>query len=242
LPGATNRWLGPRVDAVCLPAEAARGRIRGRVVVTGTPVRPEFALIGEPPGDAVLSLLVFGGSRGARSVNRAVCAGLPALARLDPPPTIVHQTGAADEAEVRAAYASIYPRERQEVRAFLDDMPRRLAAADLVVCRAGASTIAELCVAGRPAILVPYPHAADDHQRVNAEALRDAGAALVVEDPALDGPRLAADVAALAADPGRRRAMAGAARALGRADAAQRIADVAERLLDAGPDEGPHVP
>lgn len=240
LPGATNRWLGPRVDAVCLPAEASRAWIRGRVVVTGNPVRAEFARIGDPPGGPALSLLVFGGSRGARSINRAVCAGLADLARLSPPPYLVHQTGALDEAEVRSAYRA-YPRGRYEVHAFLDDMPRRLAAADIVVCRAGASTIAELCVAGRPALLVPYPHAADDHQRVNAEALSAAGAAFVVEDRDLDGPRLAATLATLAGDPARRQAMGQAARRLGRPDAAERIADVAEQLLCAAVQGDAHV-
>jgi UDP-N-acetylglucosamine--N-acetylmuramyl-(pentapeptide) pyrophosphoryl-undecaprenol N-acetylglucosamine transferase len=117
-----------------------------------------------------------------------------------------------------------------------------MARADLVLCRAGASTIAELCVAGRPALLVPYPHAADDHQRVNAESLRDAGAALLIEDRDLDGPTLATAVTALARDPRRRREMARSARALGRPDAAERIADVAERLLAAPGREGLDVP
>jgi len=240
LPGATNRWLGPRVDAVCLPAESARSRIRGRLFVTGNPVRAEFGRIGAPPGGAALSLLAFGGSRGARSINRALCAALPALARLDPPPRIVHQTGAADHAEACAAYAG-YPG-AWEALPFLDDMPRRLAEADLALCRAGASTIAELCAAGRPALLVPYPHAADDHQRINAVCLRDAGAAVLIEDADLGGPGLAETVGALARDPARRRAMARSARALGRPDAAERIADVAERLLAGRDEEQPDVP
>jgi UDP-N-acetylglucosamine--N-acetylmuramyl-(pentapeptide) pyrophosphoryl-undecaprenol N-acetylglucosamine transferase len=228
-PGATNRWLATRVDAVCLPSEAARARIGGKAFVTGNPVRSEFLEIGEPPGGNRLGLLVFGGSRGARSINRAMCEALGAMTRLMPPPGIVHQTGTADEAEVRAAYGT-YPGEH-EVRPFLEDMPGRLADADLVVCRAGASTISELCAAGRPAVLVPYPHAADDHQRHNAEMLRDAGAARLLADDELDGPRLGAAVAELAGDAGRRRAMGRAARALARPDAAARIADVADDLL-----------
>jgi UDP-N-acetylglucosamine--N-acetylmuramyl-(pentapeptide) pyrophosphoryl-undecaprenol N-acetylglucosamine transferase len=240
LPGATNRWLGPRVDAVCLPADSARARIGGRLFVTGNPVREEFAAIGDPPRRPELSLLVFGGSRGARSINRAMCAALPELSRLDPPPRIVHQTGAADETEVRSAY-QLYPDDRYQVHAFLDDMPQRLADADVVVCRAGASTIAELCVAGRPALLIPYPHAADDHQRINAQALGAVGAALVVEDRDLDGPRLAQALAALAGDPERRRAMGQAARLLGRPNATAGIADIAERLLTGGLEEVPRV-
>jgi UDP-N-acetylglucosamine--N-acetylmuramyl-(pentapeptide) pyrophosphoryl-undecaprenol N-acetylglucosamine transferase len=154
---------------------------------------------------------------------------LETLARCDPPPRIAHQTGADDEVEVRAAYAA-YPGDH-EVRAFFDDMPERFAAADVVVCRAGASTISELCAAGRPAILVPYPFAADDHQRHNAETLRDAGAALLLADAELDGSRLGAALVDLVGDAGRRRAMGRAARALARPDAAARIADVADRLM-----------
>lgn len=229
-PGATNRWLAPRVDAVCLPSETAREHLRGKTYVTGNPVRPELLEIGEPPGGDALSLLVFGGSRGARSINRAVRAALDRLSRIDPPPRIVHQTGADDEDELRAGYAA-YPAGRHEVGAYFEDLPARLAASDLVVCRAGASTIAELCAAGRPAILVPYPHAADDHQRHNAETLERAGAAILLPDAELSGDRVADAVAELASDPERRKAMGRAARSLARPDAARRIADVAEQLL-----------
>lgn len=231
-PGATNRWLAPRVDAVCVPSEAARARLRGLTVVTGNPVRREFTQVGDCPSLPALSLLVFGGSRGARSINRAAVAALPDLARLGQPPRVVHQTGQDDVREVSEAYASRYPGVF-EVHAFLDDMPARLASADLVVCRAGASTLSELAAAGRPAILVPYPHAADDHQRLNAEAVRDAGAAVVIPDAELSGARLAAEIATLAADPPRRREMARAARRLSIPDAAERIAAVAESLLAA---------
>ena len=234
-PGATNRWLAPRVDAVCVPSEAARARIGGRTFVTGNPVRHAFLAIGEPPGADALRLLVFGGSRGARSINRAMCEALAELARLTPRPRIAHQTGAEDEAEVRSAYAE-YPGEH-DVRPFFDDMPGRLAEADLAVCRAGASTIAELCAAGRPAVLVPFPHAADDHQRHNAETLLRAGAAAMLADGELDGHTLGSEIARLAGDADRRRAMGKAARALARPDAAARIADVAEELLGGRPEE-----
>jgi len=230
-PGATNRFLAPRVDAVCLPSEAARSHIGGRAFVTGNPVRHEFVEIGDPPGGATLSVLVFGGSRGARSINRAVAGALGALVQVDPPPRMVHQTGPSDLEEVRGAYVS-YPDDSHETGAFFDDMPRRFAVADLIVCRAGASTLAELCAAGRPSILVPYPFAADDHQRKNAEVLQDAGAAVVIADGDLDGDRLAATIAELAADPERRRSMGLAARALARPNAASHIADVAENILE----------
>lgn len=240
-PGATNRWLAPRVDAVCVPSEAARERLGGRGIVTGNPVRAEFASIGPPPGRAEMSILVSGGSRGASSINRAVVGALPELGRMAPPPRIVHQTGAADERPVAEGYRGFAG--PHEVRAFLGDMPRRLAEADLAVCRAGATTLAELAAAGRPAILVPYPFAADDHQRWNAEEVRAAGAATVVLDGELSGPRLAAEIRALAGDPERRRSMAAAARSLARPEAAARIADVADALLQGGaPGEERRVP
>jgi UDP-N-acetylglucosamine--N-acetylmuramyl-(pentapeptide) pyrophosphoryl-undecaprenol N-acetylglucosamine transferase len=230
-PGAVNRWLARWVDAVCVPSEAARRRLGGRGLVTGNPVRPEFARIGDPPAGPELSLLVFGGSRGARSINRAIAEALPHLAKLTPPPRIVHQTGAGEAASVLEAYRG-YPEGKAEVLEFLDDMPERLAAADLAVCRAGATTLAELAAAGRPAILVPFPFAADDHQRLNAEAVAEAGAAVVIPDRELTGERVAGAVAELAAEPERRRRMGQAGRALAEPDAAARIADVAGALLD----------
>jgi len=210
--------------------------------VTGNPVRREFAAVTEAPGGPSLSLLVFGGSRGARSINRAMVDALPLLAALDPPPRIVHQTGSDEAAAVTQAYAR-HAKLRHEVRPFLDDMPARLAAADLVLCRAGATTLAELAAAGRPAVLVPFPFAADDHQRLNALAVEAAGAAVVVRDAELDGRRIAEIVAALAADPDRRRRMGEAARRLARLDAAERIADVADALLAGrAPGGGRRVP
>lgn len=233
-PGATNRWLASRVDRVCVPSEEARRRLGGVGVVTGNPVRPEFLAVTEPEARDELHLLAFGGSRGARSINRAMVEALPVLASWDLPPRIVHQTGVDAEREVREAYASAYPSDRFEVRAFLDDMPARLQEADLVICRAGAMTVAELAAAGRPAVLVPYPHAADDHQRHNAEALARAGAARVVLDRDLDGDVLAAAVREIEDDPESLRRMGRAARSLAVADATGRIADEIEALLGRG--------
>ena len=230
-PGATNRWLAPRADAVCVPSDAARSRLGGIGIVTGNPVRREFAAIGPPPGGERLALLAFGGSRGARSINRAMVEALPLLAAMSPPPAIVHQTGPEAHAEVAAAYGA-HPSLPADVRPFLDDMPRRIADADLVVCRAGATTLAELAAAGRPAILVPFPFAADDHQRLNAEAVRDEGAAVVIGDAELDGPTLARAISRLGGDRAERERMAAAARRLARPDAAERIADVALSLLE----------
>ena len=202
-------------------------------------MRPEFTAIGPSPNTACMALLVFGGSRGARSINRAMVAALPRLAAMTPPPRIVHQTGPEEHEAVARAYAA-HPGLTADVRPFLDDMPHRLAEADLVVCRAGATTLAELAAAGRPAILVPFPFAADDHQSANAEAVRDAGAAVVIADQDLDGARCASEIAALALDRPQRLRMAEASRTLARPDAAARIASVAEALLVGA--EVPHVP
>lgn len=230
-PGATNRFLARRVDRICLPSQAARERLGGRGIVTGNPVRTEFEKIGGIPGDETLSVLVFGGSRGAHSINLAVVEALREIGNISPTPLIVHQTGVEDEVEVKAAYESSYPAGRFEVHRFLDDMPHRLERADLVICRAGASTLSELAAAGRPAVLVPYPHAADDHQRHNAEAVASAGGAVVIPDGELDGTAIAATVKMLAGDRERLNRMAEAARELAAPGAAGRIADVLDELL-----------
>jgi len=237
-PGATNRWLAPRVDAVCVPSEDARKRLGGIGIVTGNPVRSAFFETGELPLESRLSLLVFGGSRGARSINHAMSAIVSRLARLEPTPRIVHQCGEADADAVREA-ARAYPEGLYEVQVFLDDMPARLAAADLVVCRAGASTLSELTAAGRPAVLVPYPYAADDHQRHNAESMASAGAARVVTDAELGDGRLAGVLEELLTDREALRNMASAARQLGKPDAAGRIVAIARDLL--GAEGGPRV-
>lgn len=229
-PGATNRFLAKLVDAVCLPSEEARRQLGGLGIVTGNPVRRDFTRIGPPPAGETLSLLVFGGSRGARSINRAIVDALPALRRIAPAPFVVHQTGIEDAAWVASAYSRYEPG-RYEVLPFIEDMPARLDAADLVVCRAGATTLAELAAAGRPAILVPYPHAAGDHQTRNAEAVQRAGAAVLLPERELGPARIAALVEELARAPVRRKKMAEAARALAVPDAASRIADVADSLL-----------
>lgn len=239
-PGATNRLLARRAAAVCVPSDAARERLGGIGIVTGNPVRPEFfeARPEDTPADGRPRLLIFGGSRGAHSINMGMERVAPVLAAMDPRPRIVHQTGEADVERVRGFWRD---HDDAEVLPFLDDMPRRLAEADLVVCRAGAMTLAELAAAGRPAILVPYPHAADDHQRHNAQAVVDAGAARMVLDERLGGDALADEVRTLLADDARRRRMAAASRTLAAPDATRRIADVAESLL-AGGKGGADVP
>ncbi len=225
-PGFTNRVLRPFVRQAACAWSEAQAYFGRKGVLTGNPVRADFAALPAPGGPAERpNLLVFGGSQGSRVLNQAVLAALPSLPgglRL------VHQTGPAMLAEVRAAYAAAG--RADEVEPFLDDMPRRFAQAGLVLCRSGATTCAELAVAGRPAVLVPFAAAADDHQRVNARALEAAGGAVVIEERELSGPRLAAVLGELLECPERLRAMAEATRRLGRPDAAARVAD----LLEAG--------
>lgn len=227
-PGSANRLLGRWAHRVYLGYPEAATAFPGRkCLVTGNPVRAAFRSDRTAPGAATrssrsLRLLLFGGSRGARTLNRAAREAAT-LWRAREEWELVVQTGADEREAVAAAFAG-WPPGRVRVEVYVDDMPAALAWADLAVCRAGAMTLAELAAAGKPAILVPFPHATDDHQRRNAEAVAAAGAAVVLADDACDGPRLAAAVAALADDPGRRGAMAAASAALARPGAAAAIA------------------
>jgi UDP-N-acetylglucosamine--N-acetylmuramyl-(pentapeptide) pyrophosphoryl-undecaprenol N-acetylglucosamine transferase len=175
------------------------------------------------------------------SINKAMMEALPGLATLPSPPRIVHQTGTDMEESVRAAYQDHYPAGLFEIHPFLDDMPARLEAADLVVCRAGATTLAELAAAGRPAILVPFPFAADDHQRHNAEAVADAGAARVVMDADLSGELITILVGELTGRDGTLAEMGESARKLAVPGAAGRIAGMIEEMIGIGSTGGVHV-
>jgi UDP-N-acetylglucosamine--N-acetylmuramyl-(pentapeptide) pyrophosphoryl-undecaprenol N-acetylglucosamine transferase len=238
-PGATNRWLAGWVNRICVPSEAARVRFGNRGEVTGNPVRSTFSKIGEPPLAERLSILVFGGSRGAHSINTALIAAAGGLATMPAPPAIVHQTGEDDLESVREAYRSVYPDGLAEAFAYLDDMPARLAQSDFVISRAGATTLAELAAAGRGALLVPYPHAADDHQYLNAQAVVEAGGARMIADAELCGDRITELITELDSNRPELSRMGHAARALAIPDAAGRITSVAEDLL--GIQGGAHV-
>jgi UDP-N-acetylglucosamine--N-acetylmuramyl-(pentapeptide) pyrophosphoryl-undecaprenol N-acetylglucosamine transferase len=157
---------------------------------------------------------------------------LPELRRQAPGIHIIHQTGEGDYNDALAAYHSLADTtgESAEVFKFIEDMPAAFAQADLVVCRSGASTVAEITAAGKPAIFVPFPRAADDHQRVNAEVLERAGAAVVVEELKLEGVWLAETIAALLGDPARLARMSEAARGLAHPNAARDIAAMAARV------------
>lgn len=236
-PGAANRLVSrwARACAVSFP-----GTPLPRAVVTGNPVRPEVAAIDRDRDAAVArarlgigsgrrALLVFGGSLGALRINRAVVEALPTWAhRRDL--HVRHVVGSRDWAEITGAGSPIPPGAAVSYEAieYDDDMPTSLAAADLAVCRSGASTSFELLAAALPAVLVPSPHVTADHQTANARYLERAGAAVVVTDAELDGPRLVAEVDALLGDPRRLARMAACARAAAPADAADAIAALVE--------------
>jgi UDP-N-acetylglucosamine--N-acetylmuramyl-(pentapeptide) pyrophosphoryl-undecaprenol N-acetylglucosamine transferase len=222
-PGFTNRVLRPLVSRAACAYEEARRDFGKKGVLTGNPVRGGFAQLQPKLHAPPFTLLVFGGSQGSRVLNDAVVAALPQLPSAERL-RLVHQTGEAMRESVAAAYERAG--RAAEVLAFLDDMERRLGDADLVVCRSGATTCAELLAAGRAAILVPFARAADDHQRTNARALAAAGAAHMLEESELTGASLAQAVAALLSQPSRLSAMEEAARRLARPDAAARVADL----------------
>jgi len=224
--GMTNRVLALLADKVLAGFPQAFGKSRVKFESVGNPVRVEISSLPAPEirfaaRSGSLHLIVVGGSRGAKALNEV----LPrALAKIAPParPGVLHQAGAGQGEKVSAAYAQNGV--AAEVREFIDDMASAYAEADLLVCRAGALTIAELAAAGVPALLVPFPHAVDDHQTRNARFLSEAGAAILIPQTEFTPERLAAELALL--DRAKLLEMASKARALARTDAAARVAAV----------------
>jgi len=230
VPGLANRLIGARVKAAAVNFEPAARYFRN-AHVTGIPVRAEFFRLAPRPAGAASHLLVFGGSQGARTLNAIMPKIASSLLNKLPGLTILHQAGARHAETTLAAYQeSGAPPDRWQVAPFLDDMPRRFEAADLVLARSGASTVAELAAAGKPAVLVPLPTAADDHQRKNAEVMADAGAARVLLEPDLTPAQLEGTLSDLLATPEDLRRMAENARTLAHPDAAERIAAMAMAL------------
>jgi len=228
-PGWATRFLAPLARRVCTTfPESARFFTPGKALHTGNPVRQLGAA--QQPSPQHFTLFAFGGSQGAHTINRAVVDAARILTAQLPNVRVVHQTGAADAESVERAYAEM--RVPAEVRAFVHDMGEAYGSADLVICRAGATTLAELATLGKPAILIPYPHAADDHQRANADVLVQHGAAERIDDADLSGETLAGRVLALWRDPARLQAMAAAARQLAVPDAAARVLAVCRRVAE----------
>ncbi len=226
MPGLANRLVGKHVQAAAVNFAAAERWFRNPEV-TGIPVRPEFFKLQPPPAGATPHLLVFGGSQGARIFNVHVPQIVKALLEAVPGLTVLHQSGAKNFETTQAAYeASGADSARWQVRPFLDDMPAYFAQAHLVLSRSGASTVAELTAAGKPALLVPFAAAADDHQRRNAEVMASAGAAVMLLETDLDVPgKLLETLSSLLAARERLASMAQAARAQAHPGAAERIAD-----------------
>ena len=224
VPGLTNRLLARFVSAAAVTFDSTVTFFGRRGFVAGNTVRPEFLSPGElpPESGSRTRVLIFGGSQGAHAINVAMVEAAPRLAA-DGGLDITHQTGERDVALVRRGYADAGLQAR--VEPFLYAMDREMKQADLVVSRAGATTIAELTAAGRASILIPLPTAADNHQKKNAEVLAHAGAAEMLEQKDLHGGAIAERLIALARDTARRQSMAAAARTLARPDAAKVIVD-----------------
>ncbi len=231
-PGAANRILGRWARAVSVPHERAAGSFARNVAVTGVPVRAA-ALRGDRARgrhafgllDRRLTILVLGGSQGARSLNGAVLE-MAALIERSADVQILHQTGKVHEEWVRTRLRTLPSSLRYVAVPYIDQMADAYACADLVICRAGASTLAEVTANGVPAIAVPYPHAAASHQEANARLLESAGAAVVVLDRELTGHRLAGVVGGLRADQARLEAMADASARMGKPEAAAQVAQL----------------
>ncbi|HET7696427.1 MAG TPA: undecaprenyldiphospho-muramoylpentapeptide beta-N-acetylglucosaminyltransferase [Vicinamibacterales bacterium] len=234
VPGMTNRLLARVVSAAAVTFDSTVSFFGRRGFVAGNPVRPEF-FDGERPPDRGngrrAKVLIFGGSQGAHAINLAMVEAAPRLAAAGGV-DITHQTGERDVDMVRSGYRSAGLEAR--VEPFLYAMDREMKGADLVVSRAGATTIAELAAVGRAAILVPLPTAADDHQKKNAEVFARAGAAELIEQKDLTGPLLADRLLALASDSRRIAEMGRAAHAMARPDAAKRIVDRLLQLVAGG--------
>jgi UDP-N-acetylglucosamine--N-acetylmuramyl-(pentapeptide) pyrophosphoryl-undecaprenol N-acetylglucosamine transferase len=230
VPGFTNRRLARFVDAAAVSFEASLPYFSGKAIVTGNPVRREFFDIPTKMRDPTrFSLLLFGGSQGARAVNEAMIDALPRLENFRARLHVTHQTGKLDFERVRDAYAAAGWTENARVREYIDDMMREFANSDLIVARAGATTAAELMAAGKTAVMVPLPGQIE--QQRNAEALRDAGAATMILQTELTGERLAEEIAKLIDDPEEITRREQAARRLAKPDAAAVAVDMIEKLV-----------
>jgi UDP-N-acetylglucosamine--N-acetylmuramyl-(pentapeptide) pyrophosphoryl-undecaprenol N-acetylglucosamine transferase len=231
LPGVTNRALARFADRIFTSFERTAGGFDpAKVVWTGNPLRREFLATGRPAGErrpGPFTVLVLGGSQGAHRLNTVMAEALERMGGLEGF-AFIHQTGAADEQAVAEAYRRAGARAR--VQAFFQDMAEIYAAADLVVCRAGATTVAEITALGKAALYVPFPFAADDHQRLNAGEMVAAGAAEMIDEAGLSGEVLAGRIHEYAARPDVLGRMGATATRLGRPDAARDIVDECYRL------------
>jgi UDP-N-acetylglucosamine--N-acetylmuramyl-(pentapeptide) pyrophosphoryl-undecaprenol N-acetylglucosamine transferase len=232
MPGLVSRVLGRRAARALLSFEEARRYFpAGRTEITGLPVRRDFFALEPKPPRPPFTVLITGGSRGSRTLNRVARESWPLFRESRLAARFIVQTGAAEHEEMARAFAAAGV--EGEVVAFIDDMPAAYRRADLVVSRSGAGAVSELAAAGKPSILVPFPFATDDHQRHNAEAMERAGAARMILDAAITGRVLCETVCELLGDTARLEAMGRAARTLARPGAAERAAAVLLELAGA---------
>jgi UDP-N-acetylglucosamine--N-acetylmuramyl-(pentapeptide) pyrophosphoryl-undecaprenol N-acetylglucosamine transferase len=230
IPGMANRLIGKRIRAAAVNFAPTLSYFRN-AEVTGIPVRAEFFAL--PPRSLETSphLLVMGGSQGARALNQRMPEIAAALLDAVPGLTILHQAGARHAETTQAAYAaSGAPADRWKVQAFLEDMPMQFAASDLILARSGASTVAELAASGKPSLLVPFPQAADDHQRKNAEVLVEGGAARMLLEQDMSPVKLTETITSLLRDREKLAEMAIRARTFAHPHAAARIAEMVAAL------------
>ncbi len=227
VPGLTNRLLARWVQGAAVAFQETLSAFPTKVRLTGIPIRQGFHKVDPSAASAApLRVLIFGGSRGSRPLNQIICAALPDLAGRSI--EICHQTGEEDVGWVRDAYSTAHF--TSDVHPYLEDMPQRFSWADLIVSRAGASTVAEITAAGRASILIPFPRAADDHQTRNALALADRGASLLLPQAGLDGARLARTILDLNADRLRLEQMAQCSRSLAIPDSSRQIVDLLKEV------------
>lgn len=234
--GRANRFLAPRVTRVAVSVEGVGGDqpFAARVVVTGNPVRPAVVAASATPypmrrADEPFRLLAFGGSQGARFLSEVVPAAVSLMtADIRQRLQIVQQCRPEDIDDVAAAYRKL--KVAAELKPFFTDMPARIAASHLIVSRSGASTTAELAVIGRPAVMIPLPHALDQDQKANAMVLAQAGGGWLMEQRDLSPARLAGEIMRFVREPERLEKAAAAARSIGRSDAVDRLADLVEQV------------
>jgi len=226
LPGFTNRMLARFVNKIFLSfPDRGEWFPDAKSIVTGNPVRKDFVtgITGYQRTKDTFSILVFGGSQGAQAINKAVIDSIRHLEDIKDRLTITHQTGARDMDEVSAAYRMYGI--NADVRSFIDDMSSAYEKADLLICRAGATSIAEITASGKASVLIPYPFAAGGHQALNARMLADAGAAEMILQRELDGERIAGIIRKLFNDAGLIMKMEKESEKLGNTKAAERIVD-----------------
>jgi UDP-N-acetylglucosamine--N-acetylmuramyl-(pentapeptide) pyrophosphoryl-undecaprenol N-acetylglucosamine transferase len=229
MPGFTNRALSRFVDAAALTFEDAQKYFRGRGVVTGNPVRGDFAHLAKKARGDKLNVLIFGGSQGAHAINTTMTEAARLLISSNDRLAITHQTGERDFEIVKRGYEKA-GFEGADVTAFIHDMARRFENADLLICRSGATTAAEVAAAGKAAIFIPFPFATDDHQRKNAEAFERAGAGRMILQKDLTPQRVAEELKRLIDNPSEIDRMEEASRRLGRGDSAERAVDLAMKI------------